>query len=35
MTIVFNAAIVSFGAFGIITALAIETDPIYQLSSRR
>jgi len=28
---VFNAAIVSFGAFGIITALAIETDPIYQL----
>ena len=28
---VFNAAIVSFGAFGIITAVAIETDPIYQL----
>jgi FAD/FMN-containing dehydrogenase len=28
---VFNAAIVSFGAFGVITALAIETDPIYQL----
>ncbi|MEX2285108.1 MAG: FAD-binding protein [Gemmatimonadota bacterium] len=28
---VFNAALVSFGAFGIITALAIETDPIYQL----
>jgi len=28
---VFNSAIVSFGAFGIITAVAIETDPIYQL----
>lgn len=28
---VFNAAIVSFGAFGIITAVAIETNPIYQL----
>lgn len=28
---VFNAAIVSFGAFGIITAVALETDPIYQL----
>jgi hypothetical protein len=28
---VLNAAIVSFGAFGIITAVAIETDPIYQL----
>jgi len=28
---VFNAAIVSFGAFGVITAVAIETDPIYQL----
>jgi hypothetical protein len=28
---VFDAAIVSFGAFGIITAVAIETDPIYQL----
>lgn len=28
---VFNAAVVSFGAFGIITAVAIETDPIYQL----
>lgn len=26
-----DAAIVSFGAFGIITAVAIETDPIYQL----
>jgi FAD/FMN-containing dehydrogenase len=28
---VFGAAIVSFGSFGVITALAIETDPIYQL----
>lgn len=28
---VFNAAVVSFGCFGIITAVAIETDPIYQL----
>lgn len=28
---VFNAAVVSFGAFGMITAVAIETDPIYQL----
>ena len=28
---VFDAAIVSFGSFGVITALAIETDPIYQL----
>ena len=28
---VLNAAIVSFGAFGVITAVAIETDPIYQL----
>jgi FAD/FMN-containing dehydrogenase len=28
---VFNAATVSFGAFGIITAVAIETHPIYQL----
>jgi FAD/FMN-containing dehydrogenase len=28
---VFNAALVSFGAFGIITAVAIETDPIYHL----
>jgi FAD/FMN-containing dehydrogenase len=29
---VFNAALVSFGAFGIIASVAIETDPIYQLS---
>ncbi len=28
---VFNAAVVSFGSFGIITALAIETSPIYHL----
>jgi len=28
---VFYAAVVSFGAFGIITAVAIETSPIYQL----
>jgi len=27
----FDAALVSFGAFGIITAVAIETDPLYQL----
>ena len=27
----FDAAVVSFGAFGIIAAVAIETDPIYQL----
>jgi hypothetical protein len=26
-----NAAIVSFGAFGIITAVVIEMDPVYQL----
>ncbi|MEX2610956.1 MAG: FAD-binding protein [Gemmatimonadota bacterium] len=29
---VFDAAVVSFGAFGIITALAIETEPLYQLA---
>jgi len=29
---VFDAAVVSFGAFGVITAVAIETDPIYQLN---
>ena len=28
---VFNAAVVSFGAFGIIAAMAVETAPIYQL----
>jgi FAD/FMN-containing dehydrogenase len=29
---VFNAAVVSFGTFGIIAAMAIETAPIYQLA---
>jgi hypothetical protein len=28
---IFNAAVVSFGTFGIIAALAVETAPIYQL----
>jgi len=28
---VFNAAVVSFGTFGIIAAMAVETAPIYQL----
>ncbi len=28
---VFNAALVSFGSFGIITAVAVETSPIYHL----
>ena len=28
---IFNAAIVSFGTFGIVAAMAIETVPIYQL----
>ncbi len=28
---VFNSALVSFGAFGVITALAIETEPIYHI----
>jgi hypothetical protein len=28
---VFNAAVVSFGSFGIIAAVAVETTPIYQL----
>jgi FAD/FMN-containing dehydrogenase len=31
---VLDAAIVSFGAFGLITAVAIETEPIYQLLFR-
>jgi FAD/FMN-containing dehydrogenase len=31
---VFNAAVVSFGTFGIITAVAVETVPIYQLEFR-
>lgn len=29
---IFNAAVVSFGTFGIIAALAVETAPIYQLA---
>jgi len=29
---VFNAAVVSFGTFGIIAAVAVETAPIYQLA---
>jgi FAD/FMN-containing dehydrogenase len=28
---IFNAAVVSFGTFGIIVAMAVETAPIYQL----
>lgn len=32
---VFDAAVVSFGAFGIIAAVAIETDPLYQLQFRK
>ena len=28
---IFNAAVVSFGTFGIIAAIAVETTPIYQL----
>ena len=28
---IFNAAVVSFGTFGIIAAVAVETAPIYQL----
>ena len=27
----FNSALVSFGAFGVITAMAIETEPIYHI----
>jgi hypothetical protein len=29
---IFNAAVVSFGTFGIVAALAVETVPIYQLA---
>ena len=32
---VFDAALVSFGSFGVITAVAIETDPIYHLEFPR
>jgi FAD/FMN-containing dehydrogenase len=28
---IFNAAVVSFGTFGIIAAVAVETEPIYQI----
>ncbi|MEM9546006.1 MAG: FAD-binding protein [Bacteroidota bacterium] len=28
---IFNSALVSFGAYGVITALAIETEPIYHI----
>lgn len=31
---IFNAAVVSFGTFGIIAAVAVETAPIYQLEFR-
>ncbi|WP_221392861.1 FAD-binding protein [Dyadobacter sp. NIV53] len=29
---IFNSALVSFGAFGIVTAYAIETEPIYHIN---
>jgi hypothetical protein len=29
---IFNAAVVSFGTFGLVAAVAIETSPIYQLA---
>ncbi|MGI8803901.1 MAG: FAD-binding protein [Solirubrobacteraceae bacterium] len=29
---IFNAAVVSFGTFGIIAAMAVETAPVYQLA---
>ncbi len=29
---IFNAAVVSFGTFGIVAAMAVETAPIYQLA---
>ena len=32
---VFNAAIVNLGAFGVVTAVALETDPLYQLKFPR
>jgi FAD/FMN-containing dehydrogenase len=32
---IFNAAVVSFGTFGIIAAVAVETAPIYQLKFPR
>jgi FAD/FMN-containing dehydrogenase len=32
---VFESAVVSFGAFGIIAAVAIETDPLYDLAFRK
>jgi FAD/FMN-containing dehydrogenase len=32
---IFNAAVVSFGTFGIIAAMAVETAPIYQLEFPR
>lgn len=32
---IFNAAVVSFGTFGIIAAVAVETTPVYQLQFTR
>jgi len=32
---IFNAAVVSFGTFGIIAAMAVETAPVYQLQFTR
>lgn len=29
---IFDAAVVSFGTFGIVTAVAVQTDPVYQLA---
>ena len=31
-TDIFNSALVSFGAFGIVTAYAIETEPVYHIN---